>query len=209
MRFALVPSAVAAALCIAAPAVHAQMAPAFTHEALFLKVDAGIGYLHTKADFAGTSAEAYGGAGYLGFSIGGAVSSNLVIYGEIWGMAAASPTGKFAGTTVQANSNITLNYSGLGIGIGTFVMPANVFLGVSVDATRLGITNHDNGDQSNSDIGGAVTLTLSKQFWVSERLGLGVEVKGIAGTNKDNNNDSSSANYITLTGMGLVALTFG
>jgi hypothetical protein len=208
MRFALVPAALAA-LCIAAPAAHAQMARPFTHEALFIKVDAGIGYLQTKADFADTSAEFYGGAGYLGFSIGGAVSSNLVIYGELWGMAAASPTGKFGGITVQANRNITLNYSGLGVGIGTFVMPANVFLGFSVDATRLGITNHDNGDQSNSDIGGALTLTLGKQFWLSPRLGLGVEVKGIAGTNKHNNNDNNSANYTTLTGMGLVALTFG
>lgn len=196
-----------AVLCLAAPAARAQYAPPYSHQGFYLRLDGGLGYLSGTADFDnGTSATAKGGAGYLGLSIGGAVSPDVVVYGELWGMSAVAPTVQYGGFSGVARDQ-TLNFGGLGLGIGTF-FSHNVFFGVSLDLTRLGVTNSD-GSSSNSDVGLALTATLGKQFWVTERVGLGFGLKLIGGGNRDNNNNANSTTYKTFAGVGVLALTFG
>ena len=207
MRSLVTTAALAAAALFAAAPAQAQTTPDFTHQGLYLRVEGGLGYLHSEADFASTSATAYGGAGYLGFALGGAIAPDVVLYGEIWGMGAVNPTYQFAGATGTLD-NQTLNYSGLGLGIGFFTA-GNVFVGISLDATRLGITDNDNGDQSRSDVGGAVTLTIGKQWWISPHWGLGFSVKGIGGGNHQDNDNNDSATYKTFTGLGTITLTYG
>ena len=130
-----------------------------------------------------------------------------MLYGELWGMSAVHPTVQFAGFTGTANDQ-TLNYGGLGIGLGFFIMPSNVMFAVSLNLTRLGVTNTD-GSSSNSDIGLALAASLGKQFWVTERLGLGIALKVIGGGNRDDNNKANSTTYRTISGVGVLALTFG
>jgi len=200
-------SAAVAVVCLAAPsAAHAQVTEPFTHRGIFLRLEGGGGYMNSNVSYDSASATVSGGALYGGFALGGAIAENLMLYGEIWGMGAPNPTVSIGSSSTTAN-NSTLNYGGLGIGIGYFFV-SNIFLGVSVDATRLGVTD-SNGDDSHSDIGGALTLTLGKQWFISDHLGLGLSLKGIGGGNRDNNNDSSSATYKTFTGLGTVTLTYG
>lgn len=209
MRPTVIPSVAAAlaALCFAAPAALAQSSPPETHQGFFLRLQGGIGYLHADADYLGGNASAYGGSGVLGLAVGGAVAENVILYAEVWGMSAVSPTVQFAGAT-RVLQDASLNYGGLGLGLGTFMMPANVFLGVSLSLTRLGVTDSD-GSRTNSDVGLAVSATLGKQWWISQHAGLGLSVTVIGGGNRDNNNDTNSATYKTFTGFGAIALTFG
>jgi hypothetical protein len=211
---ALLASAAIAATLLTAPAARAQYGPHEgsrdgVHDGLFLRLQAGIGYLHADADFSGGTSSAYGGAGVLGLAVGGAVAENVVLFGEIWGMSAVNPRLRFEGSTTTLQDS-SLNYGGVGLGIGTFVMPAHVYLAVSVDLTRLGISNNDGSNSySNSDVGLAVTATLGKQFWLSRYAGLGLSVTAIGGGNRDNNTDSNSATYRTFTAYGALSLTFG
>jgi hypothetical protein len=177
------------------------------HDGFFLRLQAGVAYLHADADFAGGNSSAYGGAGVLGLAIGGAVAENVVLFAEVWGMSAVNPKLRFAGVTTVLQDS-ALNYAGAGVGIGTFLMPAHVYFGVSVDVTRLGMSNND-GSRTNSDAGLAVTATLGKQFWLSRHAGLGISVTGIAGGNRDNNSDTNSVTFKTFTGYGALSLTFG
>ena len=98
---------------------------------------------------------------------------------------------------------VALNYGGIGPGLGYFFMPYNVFFGVALDFTRLGITN-SNGDSTNSDVGLALNFTLGKQFWISDHWGLGVGLaqRGSAAATRTNNNDNNTATFKTFTGAG-------
>jgi hypothetical protein len=196
-----------AVLCLCAPAANAQNVPAYTHEGLFVRLQGGLGYLRADADYLGGNSSAYGGSGVLGLAVGGNVAENVVLYGELWGMAAANPTVQFLSAT-HVLQDASLNYGGLGVGLGTFLMPANVFLGVSLSLTRLGVTDAD-GTRTNSDIGLAVSATLGKQWWVSRHAGLGLSVTVVGGGNHDDNNDANSATYKTFAGFGALVLTFG
>ncbi len=208
MRVPQVTAAAAlAALFLAAPAALAQNSPPETHQGLFLRLQGGLGYLRADADYLGGNSSAYGGSGVLGLAVGGAVAENVIVYGELWGMAAANPTVQFLSAT-HVLQDASLNYGGLGLGLGTFLMPANVFLGVSLSLTRLGVTDAD-GTRTNSDVGLAVSATLGRQWWISHHAGLGLSVTVVGGGNRDNNNDANSATYKTFAGFGAIALTFG
>jgi hypothetical protein len=200
--------AVAAALllCLAAPA-RAQSTPRETHRGLFLRLQAGGGYLRADADYLGGTSQASGGAGMLGIAAGGAIAEDVVLYGEVWGMVAANPTIRAPGSASYLLDG-SLNYGGAGVGLGTFLMPANVFLGVSLDVTRLGVTNYD-GTRTSSDLGLAVTATLGRQWWFSRHGALGLSVTLVGGGNRDDNNDPNSATFRTFTGFGAMVLTFG
>ncbi len=200
--------AISLALCTAATSARADDdRHSESHDGLFVRVEGGIGYLHASANYAGVTATSTGGTGMLGAALGGAIAPNLVLYGEVWGMACPNPNVQFAGSNSIAK-NTTLNYGGLGLGIGFFLMPANLFLGVSLDLTRLAVTNSD-GSDSHSDVGLAATVTLGKQWWISDRLGLGISLQGIGGGNRDNNNDTNSATYKTFTGLAALTFTYG
>ena len=208
MRVPQVTAAAAlAALFLSAPAALAQNSPPETHQGLFLRLQGGLGYLRADADYLGGNSSAYGGSGVLGLAVGGAVAENVIVYGELWGMAAANPTVQFLSAT-HVLQDASLNYGGLGLGLGTFLMPANVFLGVSLSLTRLGVTDAD-GTRTNSDAGLAVSATLGRQWWISHHAGLGLSVTVVGGGNRDNNNDANSATYKTFAGFGAIALTFG
>ena len=197
-----------AAVCLAAPAVLAEgTGGTHTHKGLFLRALGGVGYLHANADYNPGAATADGTAGFLGLAIGGALAENLVLYGEIFGMSAANPSvqiGPFIGT----DKNSSLNFGGLGVGLGTFFMPSNVFLGFAVDATRLGLTNND-GSQTNGSPGLSLSATLGKQWWISDQGGLGVSVQVIGGGNRDNSNSNNPATYKTYSGLVALTLTYG
>lgn len=209
MRLTAIPTLAAAlaVLSLAAPAALAQGTAPESHQGFFLRLQGGVGYLRADADYLGGTASAYGGAGVLGLAVGGFVAENVLLYLDAWGMSAVSPTVQFLGAT-RVLKDASLNYGGVGLGLGTFMMPANVFLGVSLSLTRLGVTDSD-GSKTNSDVGLAVSATLGKQWWISHHAGLGLSVTVIGGGNRDNNNDSNSATYKTFTGFGAIALTFG
>jgi hypothetical protein len=196
-----------ATIVLAAPAARAQHDQPETHHGLFLRVQGGLGYLRADADYLGGNSSAYGGSGVLGLAVGAAVAENVIVYGELWGMSAVSPTVQFLSAT-HVLQDASLNYGGIGLGLGTFLMPANVFLGVSLSLTRLGVTDAD-GTKTNSDVGLAVSATLGKQWWISRHAGLGLSVTVVGGGNRDDNNDANSATYKTFTGFGAIALTFG
>ncbi len=196
---------VALLVLAAAPGAYAQ--EPWRHEGLFLRLEGGVGFLSATANDQGATSTASGGAGYLGAALGGAIGENLVLYGEIWGMGAPNPNIQIGASNTIAQ-NTTLNYGGVGLGLGYFFMPSNLFLGVSLDATRLGVTD-SNGTQSDSDIGAAASLTLGKQWWISERTGLGLSLKCIGGGNSNNNNDPNSTTFKTVTGLVTVTLTYG
>ena len=132
--------------------------------------------------------------------------SDVILFGEVWGMSAVSPKVQYGSASFVA-SDQTLNYGGIGIGFGWY-SSSNLHFDLSLDFTRLGVTNN-RGDGSNSDVGLALTASLGKQFWLAPRVGLGFAGKLIGGGNRDNNNDPNSTNYKVFSVLGVVALTFG
>src|ERR1700730_6434399 len=74
------------------PQTVSAAAPEHRHRGLFLRPDLGVGYISTSASQSGTSVTISGGAGLVGFAIGGSLADGLILAGHLWGIGAVNPS---------------------------------------------------------------------------------------------------------------------
>lgn len=148
-----------------------------THDGLLLRLSAGFGYASSSldalyfpefdliADF-----EMSGVDGDLNLAIGGVVSPNLAIHGTLWGWSITDPDVEIAGLSGEFDGDMSM--SAIGPGITYYFMPSNLYFSGSIGPAWL--TWDVQGDDSDSDTGVAIDLTLGKEWWVGNSWGLGV-----------------------------------
>jgi hypothetical protein len=133
----------------------------------FLRLALGAGGANSKND--GLPLEFSGAGGELDVAIGAVITPNLAIHGTIFGWLIQDPDvddGMVSGT-VSGDASM----SAFGGGVTYYFMPINIYMSGSVG---FGIFSASGDIDGESDTGFAGQLTAGKEWWVSNRWGLGV-----------------------------------
>lgn len=190
------------ALLLAPASVHAQ-APQPTppvestvhrHLGFFLRLDGGIGYLGSSTSLAGTSASMSGVAIPFGIVIGGAVTENFIIAGDLWGISAVTPKFTLGGQSATASSS-SFGLGGIGLNLTYYFMPHNIYL--SVTPSLVGLSLSGSGISYSSQAGFGAKVGVGKEWWVGDHWGIGLAAQFFLGINAD-----TGANPPTWTTLG-------
>jgi hypothetical protein len=154
------------------------------HTGFFLRMLGGVGFGNTvEKDVLGSDIEFKGTGGVFRFQIGGAVSKNLLLYGEFGGLVITEPEFTWQGVTGNLE-NTDLSVLDIGGGITYYIMPANIYLSTTLTFSRDRIEVEGLGDaETNAGLG--VYLSIGKEWWVSNRWGLGIALFGSFSNAKD------------------------
>jgi len=147
-----------------------------THDGFFLRLNSGIGIMHAKYSYAGYDTTISGGGMALSFAMGGAITPNLVIYGEFMATGAFDPTIKTGSSSSGMSGDVTL--TGFGPGVAYYLEPANLYFSGTMAFSQVTVNYDDGTSDSNSrdltDRGFGMAVTVGKEWWVSQNWGLGV-----------------------------------
>jgi hypothetical protein len=165
------------------PALAAAADPtARRHDGFFLRMMIGPGYLSAKDETDGLDVTLKGGGVGLDVAIGGAISDNFIIYGNVTAYSATNPELEVSGAGQSGSANlgddVTFSSGGIGAGIAYYIMPMNLSLGggILLASNQLKVKDNDPNtkDESESDNGVGINLNITKEWFVSDQWGLGV-----------------------------------
>ena len=146
--------------------------------------------------FASTSASSSrgklsGGSLFIDMALGGSVTPNLVVYGEIVGHSILSPTYEMNGVSTTWDST-TVDLYGLGPGVAYYFMPLNLYLAGALLMQWVVLGDSNNSDVSTrlTNLGVGFNLMVGKEWWVSSDWGLGVAGAFLFGSAKDRYQDT-------------------
>jgi hypothetical protein len=146
------------------------------HDGFYLRMMIGPGYTHMGTSAAGTDVSLSGAGLGLNLAVGGALSENLAIFGDIIINSAVNPERKIGATSTSLTDR-TANAQGIGAGLAYFIMPANAFIAGSLMLASSSLDD-TSGDESRtleeSEAGFGLNLVGGKEWWVSDNWGLGV-----------------------------------
>ena len=149
----------------------AQSGPRDHNEGFFLRLSAGGGSAKTSICLLDEDFELTGPSGDVNLAIGAIVSPNLALHGTIWGWSVSDPDFEW-GEVGIAFEGTDLSLSAIGGGLTYYFMPVNMYLSGSVG---IGVLTLDGpGGSGETDGGLTFDITLGKEWWVSDRWGLGV-----------------------------------
>ena len=142
---------------------------AFRHLGLFLRFDAGFGYMGTSTTIGDS---AHGGAGEFGFAVGGAVAENVLLAGHFWGAGTlGSPT--TSGAFFPPGGDFSASLFGVGPSFDYYFMPHNVYVSVTPSLTWVRFSdNFFNTFDTSAGFG--TRFAVGKEWWVSGHMGLGL-----------------------------------
>jgi len=172
-------------------AVFAQEEGTNEHDGFFLRFQLGAGYQSLTYQ-ANPDVVFSGLAGNFVFQIGGALMNNFILFGEINSVLVDEPKVK-VGSASGTAEGVSVSVVGLGGGFSYYVMPSNVYLSLSVTASKA--TLEDSYSSGESEYGLGTTLSLGKEWWVSENWGLGVALVGQFAYMKDKGVSNKMYNY--------------
>lgn len=140
---------------------------AHRHLGFALRLDAGIGGIGISAPSPMPSSSNVSGS--FGIIIGGAVTENLILAGDLWG------TGVFGGYGMMQNGGTGYGVGGLGLNVTYYFMPVNVYVSASPSVTTLTSMTHSNSTTSaTSSAGFGAKIAVGKEWWVGDHWGLGL-----------------------------------
>ncbi len=155
------------------------------HDGFYLRLALGGGYTSMSASYQGSDGTISGGAMALGVAIGGAVSRNLIIYGEFSLSTIGSPEMESGGESTTRD-DLDVSVAGFGPGMAYYVEPLNLYFSGTLLFERLSMKYDDDSDsEANSDMGVGGTLAVGKEWWVSDNWGLGLAGQVHMGSVKD------------------------
>lgn len=166
LRFVL--SAALASLVLASSAEARADAPE-THDGFLLRLAPGIGYL--SSSYAPSELTISGGAGVIDVALGGRVADNLILNADLWAASALSPTAK-VGAQSQKLNDVTLQLTGIGVGLTYYFMPSNVYLAGSVGIAQYSLKI--DGLTYETNTGWGVNGMVGKEWWVAGDWGVGI-----------------------------------
>lgn len=175
------------------------------HQGLFLRFDLGGGYLRSSAMPNGTDASLSGAAVSFGVSLGASVMENLSVFGRASISSAPAPTASLAGASAGTSSS-SLDFLSIGPGVNYYFMPSNFYLSGAILMTGLVTTLE--GNSGSTKVGFGATFSVGKEWWVSDRWGLGIAGQFSFGSNKDKGSGSPPT-WTTITPALAFSASFG
>jgi hypothetical protein len=174
------------------------------HFGLFIRPELGLAYTSSKGSQAGVDLSVMGSGGAFALAVGGSVSEDFIVAAQVWDFVATSPTVKISGGGISASSSTSSGTSsglvGYGVLLNWYFQPSNLYLAVTPSLTRLVFS--DPSASATSEWGFGVRATFGKEWWVSDRWGLGLAASVGLSSNKD-----KGTNPPTITSTG-ASLTF-
>lgn len=137
----------------------------------FLRLAAGAGGASSEIDTDGNDVKFSGPAGDVNIAIGGMVARNLALHGTIFGWTVGNPDVEVNGRTFDTDDT-EFSMSALGGGLTYYFMPVNLYLSGSLGVGSL--TADGSEVDGESDPGIAADFSVGKEWWVSNRWGLGI-----------------------------------
>ena len=114
-------------------------------------------------DFSGTGLD-------INLAAGKIIYPNLAVHANIFGWVINDPDVEFTG--LQGTANTELGLIGAGAGITYFFGSSNVYVSPSIGLAQVTASGADLEGESGSGLG--LTVQLGKEFWVSDRWGVGL-----------------------------------
>lgn len=175
------------------PGVYAPPPPKNEHDGFYLRLNLGFGYLGMtgKDSGAGSELRFTGSAGAFGIALGGAIVPNLIVFGDLFVVAAGDANVKLNGVG-QGSLDGTVGMTGIGPGVAYYLQPMNVYLSGTISATQLQLTDADGDPIEESKTGFGFKGMLGKEWWVSQDWGLGLAGQFFYGRMKDKNFSSTT-----------------
>lgn len=140
------------------------------HVGFFLRPEVGSGRLDSGDDPDGQEDGVVGYGGSLGLAAGGAVFENLLVGGQAWGVYAPSPTVRIPSAAVATSRDTSASLLGVGVLLNWYFRDGS-FVAVTPSLTRLAFEHA--GASTTSAWGFGVRVNVGKEWWVSDRWGLG------------------------------------
>lgn len=156
-------------ICSPEKLIGQEIEEAPSHEGFFLRFLAGGGSGSIVIDNDMTFKSS---AGLFHFQIGGEISKNLVLFGDIDGFSLSEPEMEYGGTTSTFTDG-SINTFGVGIGLSYYLMPANIYLTRSLMLTGTTIEYQDQ-DLGESKMGSGLSLLLVRSGGSVKNGGLSV-----------------------------------
>lgn len=178
------------------------------HTGMLVRLSLGVGGGGVDEDWSGQKLKSSGGAALYSFAVGGAVSPNLALGGDIFGFGLNEPKVSYGDYDYGQQKNSSVNLGGIGFNATYYIMPANVYLSGTVGVARISRSNWSNSGAAvttkDDSSGLGLSLMIGKEWMVSREWGLGVAGQLItASTSKTESgtdvNVSSAAAGISFT----------
>jgi len=139
----------------------------------FIRLTTGFGYARTLTEVLNDDLMEFSGLSSAArIQIGGAVSENLIIYGEFGAIIQVDPSWELLGQSVENGPDVKVTVSDFGAGITYYIMPANVYFSLSLLGS--GVSLEVGEAEFESDIGFGINVMIGKEWWVGDDWGLGV-----------------------------------
>lgn len=157
-------------------------ANAETHDGFYFNFTLGGGYDQYVIQYSDSENEKYSGTAWMfKFKIGGAPVENFIIYAVLGGYDLEEPK-LTVGSESEKLKDCTTSNTELGGGFCYYFMPENIFISADLTASQLNFVNDQADTENSSDTGWALTLSLGKEWWVSENWGLGIAIIATVGS---------------------------
>jgi len=153
------------------------------HLGFFLRLELGADYFHTTAPAGGETLSLEGPGATFGLLLGGAVTEDWILAGDVWGYSALSLAGLKASGPTPANAS-SVQLMGVGLNVTHYFMPANIYISFSPSAVLLS-GNDGHGSYGQTALGFGGRASVGKEWWVSDHWGFGLAVELAVGVNKD------------------------
>ncbi|HEU5056611.1 MAG TPA: hypothetical protein VFU21_08790 [Kofleriaceae bacterium] len=173
------------------------------HEGFFLRLGFGVGYLGMKTEFMDDDLEIKGPAGHLQVALGGNLSPNLILFGQLFVNAIDDPTVEFGGAEEEVD-DMTASLGAVGIGLA-YYLPANVYFSGTLAVSQLRLEDQNDGNDAESEPGPAFLAQIGKEWWASDNWGLGIAGQFILSSNEDEE-DAEGPIDVTWTTLGFGVL---
>ncbi len=148
-----------------------------THDGFFFRFLGGFGSQSTNyEEFAYSNDLKMSGSGVnVNFLFGGALSPNIVIFYEMGIYSLEYPELELGEETAQSR-DMTTDTITQGFGFSYYILPSNIYFGISVNRTKASITTDVSGEETtgSSDWGYGFSISCGKEWWASDNWGLGV-----------------------------------
>jgi hypothetical protein len=167
---------VATALAVLFPLTAIAGEPRSHDGGFFFRVAPGGGYSRTAVEEEGDRIALKGASGNFDIAIGAVVKKNFAVHATLGAWSLIDPTVEFNGQEEVAEKT-SMTMVMIGGGFTYYLGASNTYLTASVGASTLSFEFE--GESHDSDTGVAFEAGLGKEWWVSDRWGIGVS--GMAG----------------------------
>lgn len=144
------------------------------HDGFFLRFHGGAGSgKMVEQDLPGSDMILTGLASVFRFQIGGSISDNLVLFGELGGFIISDPEVDY-GENSGALEDTDLSISDFGGGLTYYFMPSNFYISGTFTLSKNEIKIRPLNVVGETEMGYGAYLSVGKEWWVSADWGLGV-----------------------------------